>query len=119
LNVTAAISVIIPTLNEAARLPLLLAAIAREKTPHEVIVVDGGSADGSLELALNLGARILRAPRGGRGAQLAAVAHQPGVGTGRHIAVVEVRKIFAGGHEMIIRVRGSGSAARKCRQEDG
>ena len=69
--VTAAISVIIPTLNEAARLPLLLAAIAREKTPHEVIVVDGGSADGSLELASNLGARILRAP-GGRGAQLAA-----------------------------------------------
>jgi len=31
LIVTAAISVIIPTLNEAARLPLLLAAIAREK----------------------------------------------------------------------------------------
>ena len=70
-DLTAAISVIIPTLNEAARLPLLLAAIARGKTPHEVIVVDGGSADGTLELALNLGARILRAP-GGRGAQLAA-----------------------------------------------
>jgi glycosyltransferase involved in cell wall biosynthesis len=71
LIVTAAISVIIPTLNEAAQLPSLLATIAREKTPHEVIVVDGGSADGSLELASNLGARILHAP-GGRGAQLAA-----------------------------------------------
>ncbi len=65
------ISVVIPTLNEAANLPALLAALAREATPHEVLVVDGGSRDATRVLAHQAGARVL-ASEPGRGQQLAA-----------------------------------------------
>ncbi|MEM7221939.1 MAG: TIGR04283 family arsenosugar biosynthesis glycosyltransferase [Pseudomonadota bacterium] len=65
------ISVIIPTLNEAARLPALLAALDAQTAAHEVIVVDGGSRDGTLEAARHGGARAL-ASEPGRGQQLAA-----------------------------------------------
>jgi rSAM/selenodomain-associated transferase 2 len=44
------ISVIIPTLNEAARIAGAIRSL-REQQPHEIIVVDGGSADASLTLA--------------------------------------------------------------------
>lgn len=64
-------SVIIPTLDEAARLPGLLADLARQKVAHEVIVVDGGSRDGTVDLARASGATVLRTRRG-RGQQLAA-----------------------------------------------
>lgn len=41
------VSVIIPTLNEAAYLPHLLEALARQtRPPDEVIVADAGSEDG-------------------------------------------------------------------------
>jgi rSAM/selenodomain-associated transferase 2 len=66
------ISVVIPVLNEAARLPALLATLAAEPVACETIVVDGGSRDGSAEAAERAGAGlVLRAPRG-RGVQLAA-----------------------------------------------
>ncbi len=73
------ISVIIPTLNEAARLPALLAALAGETEPHEIIVVDGGSTDGTADIAGTNGARVIEAPRG-RGAQLRAGAAIAGGG---------------------------------------
>ncbi len=64
------ISVIIPTLNEAERLPLLLDGLTREATPHEVIVVDGGSSDATREIASARQATVvLSVP--GRGQQLA------------------------------------------------
>jgi len=65
------ISVVVPTLNEAARLPALLATLSNETAPHEVIVVDGGSDDGTAGIARASGARVIDAPRG-RGPQLAA-----------------------------------------------
>ncbi|MEE8333301.1 MAG: TIGR04283 family arsenosugar biosynthesis glycosyltransferase [Alphaproteobacteria bacterium] len=65
------ISVIIPTLNEALSLPGLLEALAGETASHEVIVVDGGSTDGTGDIARGAGAQLIAAPRG-RGAQLAA-----------------------------------------------
>ncbi len=65
------ISVIVPALNEAARLPGLLAALDAESEPHEVIVVDGGSVDDTLSIARAAGARVIEASRG-RGGQLAA-----------------------------------------------
>lgn len=65
------VSVVIPTLNEAARLPELLRRLAAEPVPHEVIVSDGGSADGTPEIAANLGARLVTGHRG-RGPQLRA-----------------------------------------------
>jgi rSAM/selenodomain-associated transferase 2 len=64
------ISVIIPVLNEAAWLPTLIAALRRSAVAHEIIVVDGDSADGSAEVAHAHGARVLRGVRG-RGQALA------------------------------------------------
>lgn len=61
------ISVVIPTLNAAALLPATLTSIA---DADEVVVVDGGSVDGTPTLATTLGARVVMAPRG-RGTQLA------------------------------------------------
>jgi len=63
------ISVIIPTLDEAARLPALLDALGREETPHEIIVVDGGSTDATAGIARARDARVVLAPPG-RGRQL-------------------------------------------------
>ncbi len=65
------ISVIIPTLNEEGRLPVLLKRLAGESSAHEVIVVDGGSADDTPMLAQTAGVRLLRSLPG-RGQQLAA-----------------------------------------------
>jgi rSAM/selenodomain-associated transferase 2 len=63
------LSVIIPTLNAAGQLPACIAALAR--LPGEVVVVDGGSTDGTADVAARLGALVVQAPRG-RGRQLAA-----------------------------------------------
>ena len=52
-------------LNEAARIARALESLAPLRARgHEVIVVDGGSEDGSRELALPLADRVLQAPRG-------------------------------------------------------
>jgi len=63
------LSVVIPALNATAGLPATLAALG--DAPAEVVLVDGGSTDGTAELAARLGAHVVRAPRG-RGGQLAA-----------------------------------------------
>ena len=62
------LSVVIPTLNAAASLPATLASV---RGADEVLVVDGGSSDGTQEIATAVGAKVLVAPRG-RGSQLAA-----------------------------------------------
>ena len=46
------LSVIVPTLNEAKRLPGLLTYLQRLNGLHEVVVSDGGSTDGTRELVL-------------------------------------------------------------------
>ena len=63
------ISVIIPVLNEAERLPHLLAALHIQEAAHDVIVVDGGSTDGTLEIARAGGATTIQSAPG-RGGQL-------------------------------------------------
>ena len=63
------ISVVIPTLNEAERLPALIAALRAQDPGCEVIVVDGGSGDATPDLAAARGARVL-ASAPGRGQQL-------------------------------------------------
>lgn len=59
------LSVILPTLNEADGIAACLAALQHWRAAgHEVIVVDGGSTDGTPERAAPLADRVLSAPRG-------------------------------------------------------
>ena len=66
------ISVIVPTLNAEKSLTACLIALipaAMDGFVREVIVVDGGSSDRTLDIADDAGARIIHAERG-RGSQL-------------------------------------------------
>ncbi len=66
------ISVIIPALNERAQLPRTLAQFQSPIAPDEIIVVDGGSTDGTREwLATQAGILLVDSQRG-RGRQLQA-----------------------------------------------
>lgn len=64
------VSVVIPTLDEAAELPRALAALRQADPSLEVIVADGGSADDTPGIALSFpGVQLVRSPRG-RGRQM-------------------------------------------------
>lgn len=63
------LSIIIPALDEARSIGAALDAAARLGEGVEVIVVDGGSGDGTIEVARGRGARVVTAARG-RGAQM-------------------------------------------------
>ncbi len=68
------ISVVIPTLNAEKRLPICLEALvpaAIDGLVKEVVIVDGGSIDKTLEIAEGFGATILNSTPG-RGGQLLA-----------------------------------------------
>jgi rSAM/selenodomain-associated transferase 2 len=59
------LSVVVPALNEASGIRATLEALAPLRARgHEVIVVDGGSSDGTAGLASGLCDRVLGAPRG-------------------------------------------------------
>ncbi|HEY8070130.1 MAG TPA: TIGR04283 family arsenosugar biosynthesis glycosyltransferase [Burkholderiales bacterium] len=59
------LSVVVPVLNEAAGIARTLGLLAPLRARgHEVIVADGGSEDGSRELAAPLADRVIAAPRG-------------------------------------------------------
>jgi len=60
------VTVVIPTLNEADRLPACLASV---QWAAEVLVVDAGSTDATAEIASAYGARVLRSPGPTIGAQ--------------------------------------------------
>ena len=68
------LSIIVPSLNAAAGLGRCLHAVNLAGR-FEVIVADGGSRDGTIDLAKRLGGRVLSC-EAGRGAQLAAGAAQ-------------------------------------------
>ncbi|HJU54206.1 MAG TPA: TIGR04283 family arsenosugar biosynthesis glycosyltransferase [Pyrinomonadaceae bacterium] len=63
------LSIIIPTLNEARSIAAKLDAVTKVRGRVEVIVVDGGSSDGTLEILRERGARVVTSERG-RGAQM-------------------------------------------------
>jgi len=60
------VSVVIPTLNEAHNLPHVLPLV---QDHYEVIVVDGGSTDGTMDVAREIrpSATVMRQPRKGKG----------------------------------------------------
>lgn len=62
------ISVIIPILNEAKTIAATLLALTQLK-PHELILVDGGSSDGTPTICRQFNVEVLTAPRG-RAAQM-------------------------------------------------
>ncbi len=70
------LAIILPTLDAAAGLPATIAACA-EAAPAEILVVDGGSRDGTQAVARAAGARLIAAAPG-RGVQLAAGAEAAG-----------------------------------------
>ncbi len=62
---TPRVSVVIPVLDEEARIGAQLRALARMRGLHEVIVIDGGSRDATVARVRAAGtARLLFAPRG-------------------------------------------------------
>ncbi len=62
---TSSISIIIPTLNEAENIPALKPLVQQVA---EVIIVDGGSSDATVQIAADLGLAVLSTDKG-RGAQ--------------------------------------------------
>ena len=70
------LTVIIPTLNEASHLPLLLGDLnIQQKITFEIIVADGGSEDATRSTAEEFGADFITAASG-RGAQMNAAAER-------------------------------------------
>jgi rSAM/selenodomain-associated transferase 2 len=65
------LSIIIPTLDEEVNLGALLTNLSTLRSSHEIVVVDGGSTDGTRAVAMERGARVITAARG-RGTQLRA-----------------------------------------------
>ena len=63
------ISIVLPVLNERANLaelvPHLKSVLSREGLTFEIVIVDGGSTDGTREASLELGARVVSERRKG------------------------------------------------------
>lgn len=66
---TVAISIIVPTLNEETILGKTLSHLGPREN-CEIIVVDGGSSDRTLDIARNAGCRLISSPQQGRGRQM-------------------------------------------------
>ena len=64
------ISIIIPTFNESRYLPATLDAIERNESSREVIVVDAGSFDGTIEIALERKTKLISSGLRQRAAQM-------------------------------------------------
>jgi len=99
------LSVVVPALNEASAIRAALEALAPLRARgHEVIVVDGGSTDGTAGLAAGLCDRVLSAPRG-RALQMNAGAAAAG---GDALVFLHVdTRLPAGADELVFQSLGS------------
>ena len=64
------ISIIIPTINEANNLPLLLSDLSILKEVGEILIIDGGSEDRTVDIANIYGAKVYKSKERNRGLQL-------------------------------------------------
>ena len=64
------ISIIIPTINEANNLPLLLSDLSIIQQEGEIIIVDCGSEDKTIDIANIYGAKVYKSKERNRGLQL-------------------------------------------------
>lgn len=65
------VTILIPTYNEEKALPETLAGLAQlSPPPDEILLIDGGSDDRTMEIALAAHVKAVAAPRKGRGAQI-------------------------------------------------
>ena len=64
------ISIIIPTINEASNLPLLLSDLSSIQKEVEIIIVDCGSEDKTIDIATIYGAKVFISKERNRGLQL-------------------------------------------------
>ena len=66
------ITIIIPCLNEAPALPVLIEAIQKHQAGYigEIIIADGGSTDNTRRIAESMGAKIVHCGRAGRALQM-------------------------------------------------
>ena len=69
-NLLPKISIIIPTYNEANNLPLLLSDLSVIKKDVELIIVDCGSKDKTIDIASIYGAKVIKLKERNRGLQL-------------------------------------------------
>ena len=64
------ISIIIPTINEANNLPLLLSDLSISHKEGEILIVDCGSEDKTIDIANIYGAKLFKSKQRNRGLQL-------------------------------------------------
>ncbi|MEP2990478.1 MAG: glycosyltransferase [Parasphingorhabdus sp.] len=65
------VTILIPTLNEEKALPVTLENLkSLEPQPDQILLVDGGSEDGTCALGKQAGLEVLHSPITGRGAQI-------------------------------------------------
>ena len=64
------ISIIIPTINEANNLPLLLSDLSIIQKEGEILIVDCGSEDKTIDIANMYGAKVYKSKERNRGLQL-------------------------------------------------
>ena len=64
------ISIIIPTINEANNLPLLLSDLSIVHKEGEILIIDCGSEDRTIDIANIYGARVYKSKDKNRGLQL-------------------------------------------------
>jgi glycosyltransferase involved in cell wall biosynthesis len=117
---TPSVSVVIPTFNEAEAIAGVIAEIPRD-IAREVIIADGGSTDGTQDIARRAGARVVDAGRGyGRACQAGAdaaecdvIAFLDGDGADRgDLLALIAGPVLAGTHDFVLASRTRGRRDR-------
>lgn len=96
-----AVTILVPVYNEEKALPVTLAALARmAPPPDEILLVDGGSDDRTIEIAQAAGFTVLTAPKKGRAVQ---INHGVAMAKGEVICVLHADSILPDDGVAVIR----------------